>query len=258
MSDTQTNEPPSTEGSSSQPEQTQEHEAIITPVEEPTLNKSPKKKKKKKSKGPLQSKTVFYGPSGEVLSAPASPAAEPLIEDNSNALDALPPVPQTILNLPIKPDEWFIQPATYDEENNPLTEETFTFLKDGIEVISMPLTEQNFSGLSQLLNEHFSENSSSTEADFFHIRKPLSDSEEADPVMTLTQKNRILASTSLDQKSLKQLIRALQKHVEKPTTVTTWLNRWWKKHKIWRVILIIASLPVVLLFLYTVFWGVTH
>lgn len=258
MSDNQTSEQLNNIEAEPSPELTQEPETSITHVEDVNTTKPKKKKKKNKNGSKPSVKTVFYGPSGQALSAPVGSEAEPLTYANSNALEDLPQVPQTVLNLPVKPDEWFIHPATHDEENNQITEETFTFLKDGIEIISMPLNHDNFEALSQLLNERFTTSNASTEADFFHIRKPLTDSEDSDPVMTLTQKNRILASTSLDQKSLKQLIRALQKHVEKPTTATVWLNRWWKKHKIWRVILIIASLPVVLLFLYTIFWGVTH
>ena len=219
----------------------------------------PKKKKKNKKKAEKKAtRTVFYGPTGERLSAPIAPQAEPLTEEDSSTSQSLTEAPQTILNLPVKPDEWFIQPAIYDENSNLVAEETLTFLKDGIEVISMPLNEENFSTLSHLLNERFSTPDDSTEADYFHIRKPLSDSEDVDPVMTLTQRNKILATTVLDQKTLKQLIKALQIHVIQTHPVTDWMNRWWKKHKIWRVILIIAAVPFALLFLYSIFWGATH
>jgi hypothetical protein len=219
----------------------------------------PKRKKKSKKKG--ANKGIQKG-SGEALqasvSAPVSSQAEPLTEEDHSLLESHIAAPQTIINLPVKPDEWFIQPATYDNEGNLLTEETFTFLKDGIEVITMPLNENNFGGLSHLLKERFADEEENTTADYFHVRKPLSDSEESDPVMTLTQRNRILATTSLDQKTLKKLIRALQKHVEQKSPVTTWLNNWWGKHKILRVLLIIAALPLAAMLLYTIIWGATH
>lgn len=233
-------------------------EASMSPVESVPEPKAKKKKKKKKSATKTGSRTVFYGPSGEPLSAPRGSEAEPLTDLNSSPLEALTDAPQTVLTLPVKPDEWFISPAIYDRDGDLVTEETFTYLKDGIEIITLPFNQNNFEGLSQLLTERFTPPETNTEADFFHIRKPLSNSDEADPVMTLTQKSRILATTSLDQKALKQLIKALQKHVEKPTTFTAWLNRWWGKHKIWRVILTIAALPLVLFLLYSIFWGATH
>jgi hypothetical protein len=224
-----------------------------------TVEPKPAKKKKKKNKaGKNKAKTVFYGPSGELLSAPYEPQAEPRTDPNSSPLERATETPEVVLTLPVKPDEWFISPATYDRDGNQLTEETFIYLKEGIDIVTIPFNETNFEGLAKLLTERFAPDESNTEADFFHIRTPFSDTEEANPVMTLTQKNRILATTSLDQKSLKRLIKALQKHVERPPTLTSWLVRWWGKHKIWRVILMIASLPVVLFLLYSVFWGVTH
>lgn len=229
-----------------------------TSSQETAPEKKAKKKKKKKKANKSGSKTVFYGPSGEVLSAPREPKAKPPTSTDYKPVEASTAPPQMVLNLPVKPDEWFINPATYDENENIISEETFTYLKDGIEVISIPFNQQNFEGLSKLLTERFAAYETNTEADFFHIRKPLLDSDAVDPVMTLTQKNRILATTSLDQRTLKQLIKALHKHVEKPKTVTSWLNRWWRKHKIWRVILSIAALPFVLIFLYSIFWGFTH
>lgn len=220
--------------------------------------KTKKKKKKKKNTNKSGSKTVFYGPSGEVLSAPREAKVKPHTNTNYKPLEGSTALPQTVLNLPVKPDEWFINPAIYDENETIISEETFTYLKDGIEIISIPFNQQNFEGLTKLLTERFAPSDINTEADFFHIRKPLIDSDTVDPVMTLTQKNRILATTSLDQRTLKQLIKALHKHVEKPKTVTSWLNRWWKKHKIWRVILTIAALPFVTILLYSIFWGATH
>jgi hypothetical protein len=258
MSDTQTNNSLSKDEVTLPADPVQHPEDSLPPAETAPELKTKKKKKKKKSSTKSDSKTVFYGLSGEVLSAPRDSEAEPLTNLNSSPLEAPTAAPQTVLTLPVKPDEWFISPATHDEEGNLTAEETFTYLKDGIEIISMPLNRSNFEGLTQLLTERFAPPETNTEADFFHIRKPLTDSDEADPVMTLTQKSRILATTSLDQKTLRQLIKALHKHVEKPTTVTTWLNRWWGKHKIWRVILMIAALPFVLLFLYSIFWGATH
>lgn len=258
MSDNQTNNSLSNEDATTPADLIPSPEAFQSPVESAPESKPKKKKKKKKPSTKTGSKTVFYGPSGEVLSAPRAPQAEPLTNPNSSPLEAPTATPQTVLTLPVKPDEWFISPAIYDREGDLVTEETFTYLKDGIEIISLPFNQNNFEGLSQLLTERFTSPETNTEADFFHIRKPLTDSDEADPVMTLTQKNRILATTSLDQKALKQLIKALQKHVEKPNTFTSWLNRWWSKHKIWRVILVIAALPLALFLLYTIFWGATH
>jgi hypothetical protein len=258
MSDNQPNNSLSSEDVTTPADLVPTPEASMSPVESVPEPKAKKKKKKKKSATKTSSKTVFYGPSGEVLSAPKAPQAEPLTNPNSSPLEAPTAIPQTVLTLPVKPDEWFISPAIYDRDGDLLVEETFTYLKDGIEIISLPFNQNNFEGLTQLLAERFTPPETNTEADFFHIRKPLSDSDEADPVMTLTQKNRILATTSLDQKTLKQLIKALQKHVEKPTTITAWLNRWWGKHKIWRVILTIAALPLVLFLLYSIFWGATH
>lgn len=258
MSDNQTNNSLSGEGDALPADLPQQSEDSLSPVETVPELKTKKKKKKKKPSTKSNSKTVFYGPSGEVLSAPREPQAEPLTNPISSPLEAPTAQPQIVLNLPIKPDEWFINPATYDENENLVTEETFTYLKDGIEIISIPFNEHNFEGLSQLLAERFTQIETNTEADFFHIRKPLTDADAVNPVMTLTQKNRILATTSLDQKTLRQLIKALHKHVEKPKTVTSWLNRWWRKHKIWRVILLIASLPFVLFLLYSIFWGATH
>jgi hypothetical protein len=221
-------------------------------------NPKPKKKKKNKKKEEKpRSKTVFYDATGAPVSAPVGGQAEPLIQENYSPVESLAAAPQTVLELPAKPDEWFIQPATYDREGNLLTEEIFIFLKDSIEIVKMPLNEDNFAGLSQLLNERFN-NNASTEADFFHVRKPLTDSEESDPVMTLTQGKRILATTSLDQKTLKRLIKALQTHVIQSSPVTAWLNRWWKKHKFWRVILVIGAIPAGLVLLYTIYWGSTH
>lgn len=220
--------------------------------------KTKKKKKKKNKAGKNKAKTVFYGPSGELLSAPYKPQAEPLTDPDSVLLERATEVPESTLTLPVKPDEWFISPATYDRDGNQITEETFIYLKDGIDIVTIPFNENNFEGLAKLLRERFAPDESNTEADFFHIRTPFSEEEETNPVMTLTQKNRILATTSLDQKSLKRLIKALQKHVERSPTITSWLVRWWRKHKIWRVILTIASLPVILFLLYSIFWGVTH
>lgn len=231
----------------------------IDTSDELTVEPKPQKKKKKKNKASKnKTKTVFYGPSGELLSAPYEPQAEPRTDPDSSLLERDTEVPESVLSLPVKPDEWFISPATYDREGNQLTEETFIYLKDDISIVTIPFNATNFEGLTKLLTERFTPDESNTEADFFHIRTPLSDAEELNPVMTLTQKNRILATTSLDQKSLKRLIKALQKHVERPPTITSWLIRWWGKHKIWRVILMIASLPVVLFLLYSIFWGVTH
>ena len=216
------------------------------------------KKKKKKNKNKVTRKSPSEALlEGVETSQSASESEYPTVapEEYSNPAEAL---PEALFTLPVKPDEWFIQPATYDNEGNLLTEEIFTFLKDGTPIISMPLTEGNFAGLSHILNERFPSQDSSHEADFFHIRKPLSDSEDANPVMTLTQRDRILATTVLDQKTLKKLISALQKHVIQTSPVTAWLNRWWKKHKVWRVILCIAAAPFAALLLYTIFWGATH
>lgn len=258
MSDKETNDPVNDVEASATPNPEQKLEASMPPVEITTQPKTKKKKKKKKHSSKNGSKTIFYGPSGEPLSAPREPQAEPLTTPISSPLEELTGVPETVLNLPVKPDEWFINPATYDRDGNLITEETFTYLKEGIEIVTVPFNEANFEGLAQLLTERFISTENNTEADYFHIRTPLSDSDEPNPVMTLTQKNRILATTSLDQKSLKHLIKALHKHVEKPTTVTSWLNRWWGKHKILRIILMIAALPIVLFLLYTIFWGATH
>lgn len=221
-------------------------------------SKPEKKKKNKKKGGKKGSKTVFYDASGAPMSAPITPQAEPLTEEIYSPAQSLPEAPLVTLTLPAKPDEWFIQPASYDQNGDMLTEETFIFLKDGIEIVKMPLSEQNFGTLSLLLSERFNHDMTNTEADQFHIRKPLSDSEESDPVMTMTQKNRILATTSLDQKTLKRLIRALQSYVIQNSPVTTWLNKWWKKHKVWRVFVVIATVPIALFLLYTVYWGSTH
>lgn len=258
MSDKLTNEPLNTEANIPVIDPAQKPSPSITYAEDTKPSKPKNKKKKKKQGNKNRAKTVFYDPSGQPLSVPNLSPAEPLTTENSTPVEDHTEVPQTILTLPIQPDEWFIQPATYDEDNNLLTEETFTYLKDGTEVISIPLNHDNFSGLFQLLSDRFASDREDTTADFFHVRKPLTDKEESDPVMTLTQRNRILATTSLDQKTLKRLINALQKHLEKPTTVTTWLKRWWRKHKVWRVIFVITSLPVALILLYTVVWGATH
>lgn len=225
-----------------------------TPDQKAKTKKKKQNKKKKKNTDKQQAKTIFYDATGAPLSASKPPQAEPLTNHNYSPAESLPATPQTLLELPVKPDEWFIQPAINDDTDN---EETLIFLKDGIEIVKLPLNEKNFGTLSQLLTERFNFNQDTT-ADYFHVRKPLTDSEESNPVITLTRKNRILATTSLDQKTLKRLIKSLQSHVTKNAPITTWLNNWWHKHKILRVLLIIGAIPFAIIFIYTVYWGSIH
>lgn len=246
-------------GTSEQNQPAQNSPALQKDLTENLPTPKKKKSKKKKKKGQQkQSHNTSQEATQASLSAPLGEEGEPLTMGDSEALESLPVTPEVIITLPVKPDEWFIKPETYDEEGNLLTEETFIFLKDGVDIINMPLTETNFEGLLKLLIQKFPpKHEDETQADRFHIRKPL-DNEETNPVMTLTQKNRILATTEMDQKTLKRLIKALQGHVEQRSPVTTWLNNWWHKHKILRVLVCIAALPLALVLLYTVFWGMTH
>lgn len=231
-------------------------EALTSQTAQPVKPK--KKKKKKKANNP--SVKAFKDPAHKVSDNPleASNSSEevPDTTGENSSSEELPATPTTILSLPVKPDEWFVTPATHDEEGNIVTEQTFVFLHNGIEVINMPLTEANFTGLTTFLNERFP--SEDTNADYFHIRKPMLGSDEAHPVMTLTQNNRILATTVLDQKTLKKLIRALQSHIIQTSPVSAWLKRWWGKHKVLRVFVVIAAIPSALLLIYTGFWGMTH
>lgn len=224
--------------------------------QKPKDGKKKQKKKNGKKAGKATSAKIASQPAGSPEMPSKAHNENPVTGASDNLSEAVTAVPQTILNLPVKPDEWFIKPATHDESGNIITEETFIFLKEGIEVISMPLTGQNFSGLYAILTERFqTTDDASREADYFHIRKPLAGSAEVHPVMTLTQHKRILATTTLDQPTLKQLIRALQVHVDQRSPVTTWMKKWWKKHKILRVLLVILLLPFALAVLYSVIWG---
>lgn len=231
-------------------------EALTSHTAEPVA----KNKKKKKKKGNTPSKKAAKGPahkpSGGAHKASKGSSELPDINKENSALEELPVAPTTVLTLPIKPDEWYVTPATYDDEGNQTAEQSFIFLQDGIEIINMPLTESNFSGLTSFLNERFQPED--TNADYFHVRKPSLDSDEAHPVMTLTQNSRILATTVLDQKTLKKLIRALQTHVIQTSPVSAWITRWWGKHKIQRVFIVIAAIPAALFLFYTIIWGMSH
>lgn len=220
---------------------------VNTPKNEDTgLPKKKKSKSKNKNKAG-KSKKKAQDTLSPVLTETTIPA---------NEVTEVEPVLETVFTLPVKPDEWLIKPAVYDEEGNVETPERFVFMKDDLEVVTINFTQENFTGLTAILRERFTDES--VEADLFHIRNPYTEDGNDNPVMTLTRHGTILATTQLDQPTLKKLIRTLQRNVKRKTPFTQWANNWWNKHKVLRVFAIIGGLPVALVVLYSIFWGLGH
>lgn len=219
--------------------------------------KTKNKKTKTRANTPAQHPTNTLPEAPTATQKPSQPSkAQPVKKKKKKAVKQPPALPaEKIITLPAKPDEWLVTPATYDENNNLLTEETLTFLQDGIEITTITLNEENFTELNHFFNSRLYTTEENTTADTFHIRKPLLGSGETDPIMTMTQGTRILATTLLDQKTLRQLIKLLQKQVIKPVTTRQWAKNWWAKHKVLRVFVAIFAAPAILFIIYSLGWA---
>lgn len=192
---------------------------------QPEFNTKPAKKKKKNSKKRAQNNS-------------------PAVSETQQ--------PETY-TLPVKPDEWYIHPATYTAEGAILEEERFVFYKDSQEIISLPLTTENFATLTGTLHTRFADTDYTP--DNWNIKQPLN---HENPVMSLTKNGYVLAATELDQKTMKAMVKALNGHIIKPPTLTKHFGNWWAKHKVLRVFLTLALIPVALLIMYSLLWGLQN
>jgi hypothetical protein len=208
----------------------------------PIKNSGSKKKKKKKKSSQKSTPTVHnlsQNDSPEVLDTVGSDIA----------------VAPTFI-LPVQPDEWFIQPATYTEAGEPVQEERFIYYKDGQEIVSLNFTEQNFAGLYTVLNERFG--GEEFVPDRININAPLNEEVDPNPTLSFSRNGRLLTATQLDQKSMKQLVNSLNRYINRRPALNKSLGNWWLKHKIARVFVSILALPVVFLILYSFVWGMQH
>jgi len=209
----------------------------------PQIKNSGSKKKKKKKKSAPQS-----SPAVKNLSQNDSP------EISYDAASDIPVAPTFI--LPVQPDEWFIQPATYTEAGEAVQEERFIYYKDGQEIISLDFSEQNFGGLYTVLNERFG--GEEFVPDRININAPLNEEIDPNPTLSFSRNGRLLTATQLDQKSMKQLVGSLNRYINRRPTLSKVLGNWWLKHKIARVFASLLALPIVFLILYSFIWGTQH
>jgi hypothetical protein len=191
----------------------------------------PKKKNKKKKASQKQGQsTVSQASDGGVQTLPG------VVE---------PEAPPTFI-LPVKPDEWLVVP---EEDGEP----RFVFYSEGVEIISLPFTEENFSGLHTVLRNTFPDED--TVPDHWNIAAPL---EGEDPVMSLTKNGKLLAASTLDQAALKRMVKALNSHIIRTPSFATSFSGWWLKHKVLRIFLSLAMLPVFITIIYAIIWGIRN
>lgn len=158
--------------------------------------------------------------------------------------------------LPVEPDEWLLRPALYDEEGNEVQEEIFVFRSQGYDIITLPATETNFRDILNTLHIKFNEDEYTP--DHWVVKEPLNTDLNPNPVMSLSKNGKVIAATQLDQKTLKQMVKALDAYIEKPPTAPKTIQKWWLKHKVARVFASLGILPVFLIVLYALFWGLQH
>jgi hypothetical protein len=223
----------------------EEEQLTSTPVIK--VGKSGKKKNKKSGKNK----------SAAPSNASVSPQDEAVQVTVPEGVESLPEEPQQpLLYLPVRPDEWLIVPQQVDGAEEGVTEDYFVFLKEGIEVISLPYTEDNFSGLLTVLSQNFI--SDETIPDTWTINTPLSADPDADPVMSLSRNGRLLAATTLDQDALKRMVKALNSHIIKPPMLSKTVSEWWMKHKVLRIFASAALLPVLIAIIAALVWGIQN
>lgn len=173
-----------------------------------------------------------------------------------NPPTSLETAPEAQFTLPVEPDEWLLRPALYDEEGNEIQEEVFVFRSQGYDIITLPVTETNFRDILNTL--HIKLNEDEYTPDHWVVKEPLNTDLNPNPVMSLSKNGRVLAATQLDQKTLKQMVKALDAYIEKPPTAPKTIQKWWLKHKVARVFASLGILPVFLIVLYALFWGLQH
>jgi len=163
-----------------------------------------------------------------------------------------PPPPETVVTLPVIPDRWELKPAVFNENGEQLTVEHLVFYLNNQPVMTV---EEPETKLQTLLNVFFNRDpEGKLIPDSWTIKTPTSET-ETDPVMTFTRNGRVLATTVLDQKRLKSISRALNRHIYKPAGISTLMKRWWLKHKVGRVFLVLLFLPLLFGIAYSFVWG---
>lgn len=163
---------------------------------------------------------------------------------------------ETQFTLPVEPDEWVIQPALYDETGNEIQPETFVFKSNGFNIITLPVTETNFRELLNTL--HIRLNEADYTPDHWVVKEPLNADLNPNPIMSLSKNGRVLAATQLDQSTLKQMVKALDRYIIKPPTAPKTIQKWWLKHKVARVFASLGILPIILIILYALSWSLQH
>lgn len=162
------------------------------------------------------------------------------------------PTPEVLFTLPVTPDRWELHPAVTSEEGEIVTPEQLVFYVENQPVLTILDPQTKLQALTTILGNRDLDNQHVPDA--WTIQTPTGEP-DADPVMTFTRKGRILATTSLDQKRLKSITRALNRHIYKPAGISTLMKTWWLNHKVARVFVVVLLLPVLFLIAYSFVWG---
>ena len=174
-------------------------------------------------------KNKKYIESSEPTTAPEDSVEVPVRKPKKNAL---------------KPDRWLITPISYLEDGTEVSSELI-YYKNDKPIMKIPVTEDNFRDLLEALQVRFSTNDNSITPDEWFIRTPpvTVTNPTPEPVLSFTNKTRVLMALPMNQDFLKKFSKSIDTYVVKAPAKSFLMNSWWKKHKFWRVVLLILIFP---------------